>query len=277
MKILIVGGSGFVGRGLAAYLSSTHEVVQTTRTTFVGAVTLDASDLAAVAEVIAAHRPQAVVNAAGYKDVRGCEQSPLAAFRANVEVPAVLAVACRAVGCKLAHVSTDLVFGSGRAPFAECDRPEPITVYSNTKLAGELACCLAPNTLIIRVGGLYGPGSPLLREAHKCLGSGKSIVGYTNARNTPTSIATLARALERLLLAGERGLFHVADTDSVSRYELLVLFAEVYGYDRALVQPAEAPYDLLLPSDVSLRSVYHVPEAIGLRVGLSSLRNKTCV
>jgi dTDP-4-dehydrorhamnose reductase len=56
---------------------------------------------------------------------------------------------------------------------------------------------------------------------------------------TPTYVKDLARALLELSLSKESGLFHVAGTTFISRYEWLRTTSDVLGWDASLVLPLE--------------------------------------
>ena len=102
---IIAGNNGQLGRALTRALAGPgHEVV--------AAFDLPEADIAdpeAVAAVFAdvGDPPDFVVNAAAFTHVDRCETERDAAHRANAIGPKVLAEACVAAGCRLAHVSTD--------------------------------------------------------------------------------------------------------------------------------------------------------------------------
>ena len=83
-----------------------------------------------------------VVNAAAYTAVDAAETDEDTAYAVNASAPALLADACRRVGARLLHVSTDYVFPGDRVdgpPYDVDDQTGPRGAYGRTKLAGELA------------------------------------------------------------------------------------------------------------------------------------------
>ena len=75
----------------------------------------------------------------------------------NSEAPGVIAEEAKKIGAALVHYSTDYVFdGAKNFPYEENDSPNPISVYGETKLAGEQAIRdSGANHLIFRTSWLY--------------------------------------------------------------------------------------------------------------------------
>ena len=83
-------------------------------------------------------KPDWVVLSAAYTDVDGCELNPTLASAVNTQGASNVAEAARAVGVKVVFISTDYVFdGKKRAPYTEEDEANPISIYGESKLAGE--------------------------------------------------------------------------------------------------------------------------------------------
>src|SRR5205807_425863 len=105
-----------------------------------------------------------LINAAAFTNVDLCETQPDQAFRINAEGPRVLAEICGEKGAKLIHFSTDYVFdGEKRAPYTEEDEANPISIYGESKLAGERNVLAAQNRPASRPEGsrlIQPTGSP---------------------------------------------------------------------------------------------------------------------
>ena len=76
-----------------------------------------------------------------------------------------MAVAAAAVGARLIHISTDVVFdGTKREPYTEDDEPNPLDDYGRSKLDAERRVLeLHPEALVVRTSLLVGreqPGAP---------------------------------------------------------------------------------------------------------------------
>jgi len=135
IRWLVTGAGGMLGRELGAVLGHRGEAV-----TGLDRAVLDVTDAAAVAEALAAFRPDVVVNCAAWTGVDDAEAHERQALAINGGGAANLAAACQAGRARLVQVSTDYVFaGTAQRPYAEDDIPAPRSAYGRTKLAGERA------------------------------------------------------------------------------------------------------------------------------------------
>ena len=123
---------------------------------------LDLANLDDVREKLGATNFDVLINAAAFTNVDLCETERDRAFLINAEAPGVLAEICSEKDAKLIHFSTDYVFdGEKRAPYTEEDEANPISVYGESKLAGEKNVLAAENGhLVVRVSWVFGPDRP---------------------------------------------------------------------------------------------------------------------
>src|SRR5205823_11254809 len=103
-------------------------------------------------------RPQVVINTTAYHRVDDCESEPETAYSVNVLAVLNLVRIANDIGAKFVHFSTDYVFdGDSTEPYTEQSQPMPLSVYGNSKLAGEyLVRSGARKYFLIRTSGLYG-------------------------------------------------------------------------------------------------------------------------
>src|SRR5207244_5604193 len=128
---------------------------------------LDLSDLNDLGKKLPETGFDVLINAAGFTKVDVCETQPEQAFLINAEAPRVLAEICREKSARLIHFSTDYVFdGEKREPYTEEDEATPISVYGESKLAGENNVLAAKNqNLVVRVSWVFGPDRPSFIDA----------------------------------------------------------------------------------------------------------------
>ena len=144
MNILLLGKNGQVGWELQRALSPLG-VVTALGHDSPGPVQCpdlraDFSQPEQVAALVRAVRPDVIVNAAAHTAVDKAESEPELARALNATTPGLIAQEAAQLGALLVHYSTDYVFdGSGDQPRAETAATAPLSVYGQTKLAGEQA------------------------------------------------------------------------------------------------------------------------------------------
>lgn len=160
-RVLLLGASGRLGAAISTAVESVakHATAIELLTPSRHALGLDDSKpMAAAQRWLEAWRPDVVVNCIAMSDVDRCEREPIAAMRMNADLPGALAAAAARHGAHLIHFSTDFIFDGGlRRPYREDDRTAPLSVYGESKLAGEKAIASEnASHWIFRVSWLYG-------------------------------------------------------------------------------------------------------------------------
>lgn len=228
MKILITGQHGQVSQALQAHLQGLGELM------VLGSKQLDLAKPDQIREQIRAHRPDLIINAAAHTAVDQAESEPDAAFAINAIAPSILAQEAKALGIPLIHYSTDYVFdGSKPAPYNEADTPNPLSVYGQSKLAGEQAIAAAGGQyLILRTSWVYSnQGKNFLLTMQRLLQEKPQMRIVADQIGAPTWAGTIAgstRALiERWLAgeAGEWGIYHLTAQGETSWFG----FAQAIG------------------------------------------------
>ena len=213
---LVTGSSGQVGSACLA-LAREHGV---TAVAYPGkAIDIDGADQ--VRRVLAAERPDVVLNTAALTAVDLCETYTARAKKLNAVVPDHLAQACRG-GPLLVQLSTDYVF-NGRAcrPIGEDAPTEPLSEYGRTKLAGEEAVRAAgANHLIVRTQWVFGSGSNFVRTILGAAKKGAPLRVVEDQLGRPTWTHSLARGMFAAVAAGARGVLHLCNEGIASFYEL---------------------------------------------------------
>jgi dTDP-4-dehydrorhamnose reductase len=237
MRILVTGAGGQLGRALGPALRD-HEV------TGLDHARLDIADPGAVQAALRVHRPELLVNAAAYNAVDRAETEREAAFRVNAEGPRVLAEATAEVGSSLLHVSTDYVFdGEKGAPYDEGDRPNPLSVYGQSKLAGENVVRRAnPRHYVVRTAWVYAHGGKNFPLTILDLAKRGPVRVVDDQRGSPTFASHLAVAIAELVGTGAYGIWHLAGSGEASWYELTLELFRSYGIDTPVIPVTTAEF-----------------------------------
>src|SRR5439155_14360331 len=194
MKIVVIGSAGRLGAAL------TREYHNKFAVTGFNHAQLDLSDFDVIREKLRRTAFDVLINAAAFTNVDLCETERDQAFRINAEAPRVLAEICREKNAKLIHFSTDYVFdGEKRKPYTEEDEAKPISVYGDSKLAGEKNVLAAQGGhLIMRVSWVFGPDRPSFIDAMiKRAREEEYIEAIADKFSTPTYTLDIAEMLPR--------------------------------------------------------------------------------
>jgi dTDP-4-dehydrorhamnose reductase len=217
VKLLVTGAGGMLGTDVVrAAQFVNHEVVA------LGRAELDVTDAGAALRCLVEERPDAVVNCAAYTNVDAAEDDLESAMETNAEGARNVAAAAAEVAAKIVFMSTDYVFdGSKPEPYVESDEPRPLSVYGQSKLAGERETQAAnPHHFVVRSSWLFGAAGRNFVETMLSLGAehGEVLV-VRDQVGSPTYTAHLADALIRLIDTEAYGIHHLAARGECSWYE----------------------------------------------------------
>lgn len=224
MRVLLVGGSGQLGRELQ------HCKPDNTDLLALGSRELDLREAALVADRVKAFQPQVIINAAAYTAVDRAESEQEKAFAINGQGAANLAQAARSVGAYCIQASTDFVFdGVQSRPYLPTDQTHPLGVYGTSKLAGEqLALAAYPEGVaVVRTAWLYSAfGNNFVTTMLRLMAERETIGVVADQVGTPTWGRGLAEALWQMCRVQPKGIWHWTDAGVASWYDFAVAIQE---------------------------------------------------
>jgi dTDP-4-dehydrorhamnose reductase len=233
LRVAVIGSTGQLGQDLMRVFGEeavgfAHE-------------DLDVTDEESVASAIRSVEPDWVFNTAAFHRVDDCETNPTLTFAVNATGALNVARAAAAVGSGVAFFSSDYVFGGQDRerdhPYEEGDRPDPLSVYGVSKVAGEQLVMQAnPRHLVVRSAGLYGTATsrkgwtfPELM-LNKARNEGALRV-VTDQVLSPTFTVDLARKTKELIEQDAVGLFHLTNAGECSWFEFAQGALELAGVE----------------------------------------------
>lgn len=234
--LVIVGATGTLGQAFARACE-----LRGLEHRLADRATLPLDDAARIGAFLDAHRPWAVVNAAGWVRVDDAEAEEAACFRDNSAAAATIARACAERGIHCTLFSSDLVFdGVKRAPYVETDPPNPVNAYGRSKASAEHQALRDwPQTLIVRTAAFFSPDDDhnfavaverALRAGHRFHAAAAVV--------TPTYVPDLVSACLDLIIDDEAGIWHLTNGDAVSWVAFGRQVAGALELDPALVEAA---------------------------------------
>jgi dTDP-4-dehydrorhamnose reductase len=267
MMLVITGASGLLGASMlrsavelgeeAVGLCHRHPIHDPS----VRVEKVDLTDSRATRKLLLDLQPEAIVHCAAATDVDWCEDNPEETQAINVQASAILAETASTLNARFVYVSTDSVFDGKRGNYAETDEPGPVNVYARSKLCGEretLRC--NPSSTVVRLS-IYGWNAQnkvsLAEWVVRQLEDGRDVPGFTDAFFTPILVNNLVTLLFAMLQKELTGLYHVAGSERISKFEFARRVAATFGFDPARVVPCQVK-DMNLrairPLDVSLNT-----------------------
>lgn len=231
MRLMITGAKGQLGADLVKVLFN-HD------TKFTDKDQLDITDFKETLKQVGDFKPDAVINAAAYTNVDGCEIDPEAAYRVNAVGSQNLAVACYGVDAALLCVSTDFVFdGKKGSPYLEYDEPNPLSIYGRSKLAGErYVSSLLNKFYIVRTAWLYGhQGQNFVKSIIKLAGEKDELRIVNDQIGCPTYSLDLAQKIAEIVESEGYGIYHAVNEGSCSWYDFGKAILRQAGIDKKII------------------------------------------
>lgn len=229
MRFLVTGVCGQLGYDVAAELCGRgYECVGTDifsadksdlQSDLYEYMCVDITDGAAVEKAMKKARPDVVIHCAAWTNVDKAEDFEYDAYNVNVDGTKHIADACKLQGCKLMYISTDYIFnGEGMEPWSpDCDSFEPLNVYGESKLLGELAIRRKlKKYFIVRISWVFGKNGSNFVKTMLDVGRKYSVVRVVNDQiGTPTYTHDLARLLVDMCETEKYGVYHASNSELV--------------------------------------------------------------
>lgn len=256
MNLVITGANGLLGQKLIRLLAGDPEK----NITAVGRgdcriqnlppnVSYRSCDIAQEEKLLPLIRnihPDAVIHTAAMTNVDECELNPEACHIQNVKAVQNVISACEEAGAQLIHLSTDFIFDGKDGPYIETAKPNPISIYGQSKLDAEnLVMEASCPWSIVRTVLVYGiaPGlsrSNIILWVKANLEQGKEIQVVDDQFRTPTLAEDLATGCMLIAEKKATGIFNISGKDFLTPYEMALLTADYFQLDKSLIKRADS-------------------------------------
>ena len=242
-KFLIIGAYGQLGTALAERFPQAQQVDRDS---------LDITDETSLANFDWSNITT-ILNASAFTNVDGAEtpEGRVAAWQVNAQAVANLSRIATEKSLTLVHLSTDYVFDGTETPHLETEPVSPISVYGQSKAAGDLAVTATPKHYVVRTTWLIGEGKNFVRTMMSLAAKNISptVVGDQVGRLTFTD--TLVDAIEQLLKkTAPYGIYNVSNDGDIASWANVTraIFAELGRDDLTVTDTTTAEYFASKPS-----------------------------
>ncbi len=233
----ITGAGGLIGSHLlhaAAACAPGWEVRGLTR------AQLELTDFPSVRRLFAQDKPELILHCAALSKTPACQQNPALTRKLNVEVTELLAGLAAEI--PFIFFSSDLVFDGRKGNYVETDQVGPLSVYAETKVAAEQIVLRNPRHTVFRTSLNYGISPTGDRSFNEELGrawqGGKSIRLFTDEFRCPIPASVTAQAVWSLVSQNRPGLYHLAGSERLSRWQIGQLLAARFPQLHPRIEPA---------------------------------------
>lgn len=229
-KVIVLGALGMAGHIMSQYLDETNEyevfgIARTNDTKYIKKE-LDVQKFEELEKYFEEIKPDIVINCIGILVAKSNSDLPTAIMM-NSYLPHFLSQLGNKLNYKLIHISTDCVFSGKTGGYNENSFRDGDDNYARTKALGEV---INDKDLTIRTS-IIGPelksnGTGLL---HWFLNQNDTIGGYSKAFWSGVTTLELAKQTHEMIKQDVRGLFQLSPDDKISKFDLLKLFAKIWG------------------------------------------------
>ncbi len=261
MKVLVTGVAGQLGHdvmnklamkgyeGIGSDLAPYYTPQDKTAISQMPYIQLDITDEKAVENTIEKIKPDAVIHCAAWTAVDIAEDDSMAEKVRSINAggTANIARACKKVDCKMVYISTDYVFnGQGTEPWKpDCKNYEPLNIYGQTKLEGELAVAhTLDKYFIVRIAWVFGSNGKNFIKTMLNIGKLHDKVRVVNDQiGTPTYTYDLSRLLVDMIETDKYGYYHATNEGGyISWYDFTREIYKKAGLNTGVIPVTTAEY-----------------------------------
>lgn len=262
MKVFVTGVAGQLGHdvmnevakrgyiGVGSDIADNYNGIQDgSPVTIMEYIPMDITNQANVEEVMSNVNPDVVVHCAAWTAVDLAEDESFVekVIAVNVTGTKNIAEVCKNLDCKMIYISTDYVFdGQGETPWTpDCKDYNPLNVYGQTKLEGELAVSsLLEKYYVVRTAWVFGLNGKNFIKTMINVGKTQDEVRVVNDQiGTPTYSYDIARLLVDMCESDKYGYYHATNEGGfISWYDFCVEFYKQYGLQTKVIPVSTEEY-----------------------------------
>lgn len=244
MKLLVLGGSGLIGKSLLKLNNEKFNIIATYNKNQINMSKISSvkcslpTDFNKLENTIIAEKPNVIVNTMGYSNIDFCEINKEDSHQLHVKITEKIAKLATTYNIKTIFLSSDYVFDGKKGNYNESDLPNPINHYGKTKLEAEKIILKQPQNVVLRTSVIYDWDFRVrfFKYVIDNLKNQKEIETTYDVFNSVTLVDSLIQSIFLAIKKDVSGLFHVVDSTCVNRFEFAKSIAEIFNLDRRLIK-----------------------------------------
>jgi dTDP-4-dehydrorhamnose reductase len=255
LNIFITAGSGLLGKALLETYPNEYKLSATYFSnkpdSFSGNINffkLNITNRAEVLKYIRIIKPDVIIHTAAIGNVDFCEKNKDISWVTNVDGTKNIIEAARECGSKIIYISSNAVFDGNKPPYKEEDEINPLSYYGETKAICErLVKYSGLKSVIIRAILMYGWHNSSERQNMvtwilDSISKGIPLKIVDDIYSNPLLSLNCADAIWAVIKKEKTGIFHVAGSDCLSRYDFALKIAEIFDLDKSMLSPVPNSY-----------------------------------
>ncbi len=279
-RILITGVSGYIApylsKALLFYGDAEVTGVYNSHPLEIEGVEMrrcNLSDLTALRQLFVSAKPDVVYHLASVTPTRITTEDDKFIENFNSGVTAEIAKLCNESGALMIYTSTDLVYRGGKVLNEDTSPLEPLTIYARTKLLGEQAVKeYSGKYIILRTSLVYGftlsTYTSFFDIAYKSMKNGEAVNAFADQFRNPIYTEDAADILQKLPgLYRQNDIINFCGSEYLSRYEMCLMMAEAFGFEKTLVNKASSASFVKYPMVAELGLMDDKLKSYGLHTG----------
>lgn len=245
-KLLIVGGSSLLALNLAPHFTAGFDVylgchLRKVSLRGISCISLNFDNSAKFWSSLDSVRPDLIINCIGLTNIEQCERDPSLALFCNSELACWQAEYTNQSGARFVHISTDHLFDGKQSYYSEDAVKRPLNQYAISKSHGEDRVIKVSSEALVLRTNFFAWGTTY-RESFsdfiiRSLRAGAPIKLFTDVYFTPVNAVSIAIFIERLTALGKSGVYNVATSDRISKYEFGTILAAKFGLNFSFIVP----------------------------------------
>ena len=245
LKILILGGSGLLGKKLVEKASDSFEVISTFNNHKIEhsksrTIRIKLPDeFFNLKSLIFNEKPNLIINTIANTNIDYCEQHKTETYLLHVEMNKQIFKLCEDIASKFIFISSDYVFDGKKGDYMEYDKTSPVNYYGETKAIAESIILQNPINTVLRSSLIYDwdPQVRFLNFVVDKLRKNENIQAYDDFLTAPIFLEDLVGSIIKAVEKNVSGIYNLAGPSCVTRMDFALAIARKFNFDKNLIEP----------------------------------------